>query len=558
MTHLAFFIAVVAASLLWSAAMTAAAARVQRLWLRQLLVALAVVAPALAVLPWLAVSFMLAFAAKLQVNWFGPVLTTFLAGTIGGGWIVRAGLRPTVDGPATTPAARWPLVGLVAAFLLAKVVVAGTLLTLDSGITGRAAGMKAEAVELIQANLPPVVTDAANAAPLYQAAFEAFEADPALSGTDSPLSMSSTVDVRNAAIVDLVARHSQTLALVREAASRDDCRFARDWTRPSLDMVLPEMQSLRQVARLVQLVARRKSATGNAAGALDDVALLHRIGQHAAAEPILISGLVGRAIDAIALDTLAQVLPELGPSDLDRLDNATIRDLVYVVPSFKRHFFGEEAFGTMTFATFCDNASPVDSFDLLATMGSSSPVPTVWRAPLTPLIGMLYRVFLLPEDFQAYRSTLRAYQQLLARQKSFSDLSREAQSIEDALHTDHRGMVTSLLAPALSSCLRSGVRSQALHRAAAVAVAATRYRLENGSLPESLDNLRPDFLPLPPADPFAANTPLRLKQNDDGIVIYSVGPDGEDDGGPSPPDTDPGAGNDDVGLRLRQSAARTQ
>ena len=40
MTHLAFFIAVVAASLLWSAAMTAAATRVQRPWLQQLLIAL--------------------------------------------------------------------------------------------------------------------------------------------------------------------------------------------------------------------------------------------------------------------------------------------------------------------------------------------------------------------------------------------------------------------------------------------------------------------------------------------------------------------------------------
>ena len=106
MTHLAFFIAVVAASLLWPAAMTAAAVRVHRPWLHRLLIALAIVAPALVLLPWLAGSFMLAFVAKLQVNWFGPVLTAFLAATIGGGWIVWAGLRPTTDGPALPPATR--------------------------------------------------------------------------------------------------------------------------------------------------------------------------------------------------------------------------------------------------------------------------------------------------------------------------------------------------------------------------------------------------------------------------------------------------------------------
>jgi hypothetical protein len=108
MTHLAFFIAVVTACLLWSAVMTAAATRVQRPWLQQLLIALAVIAPALALLPWLAVSFMLAFSVKLHVNWFGPVLTALLSAVIGGMWIVRAGLQPTADGLARGG----PLLGL--------------------------------------------------------------------------------------------------------------------------------------------------------------------------------------------------------------------------------------------------------------------------------------------------------------------------------------------------------------------------------------------------------------------------------------------------------------
>jgi hypothetical protein len=556
MTHLAFFIAVVAASLLWSAAMTAAATRVQRPWLQQLLIALAVIAPALALLPWLAVSFVLAFIAKLPVNWFGPVLTALLSAVIGGMWIVRAGLRPIPDDLAA--AARWPLVGIVAAFLLAKGVAGGTLLTLDSGITGRAPTMKAEAVELLQANLPPAVTDTANAAPLYQAAFAALDADPVAGAPDSPLGRSSTVDAQDAAVADLVARHSETLSLLREAAGRDVCRFTRDWTRPSLDMLIPEMQSVRQTARLVQLAARRKATTGDVTGALGDVALLHRMGQHAAAEPILISGLVGLAIDTIALDTLAQVLPKLDASDLDRLDSPTIRNLVHTVPSFKRHFFGEEAFGTMMFASLGDGASAMNSLAFLSMMGASGPTPTIWSPPLKSLIGILYRVFLLPEDFLAYRSTLRAYQQLLAAPKSFSDSMREAKAIEDSLNNDRRGILTGLLAPALSSCIRSGVRSQALHRAAAVAVAATRHRIETGSLPESLDDLVPSYLPLDPADPFADAAPLRLKKSDDSLVIYSVGPDGEDDGGPLPPGTEPAAANDDVGLRLAQSSSRTQ
>ncbi len=556
MTHLTFFAAVVAAALLWSATLTAAAARTQRPWLHRLLIALAVVAPALALLPWLAVSFLLAFTARLQVNWFGPVLTTFLSAVIGGMWVVQAGLRPTADEPATPTAARWPLVGLVAAFLFAKMVAGGTLLTLDSGITARAVGMKAEAVNLIQANLPPVVTDAANAASLYEPAFAALEADPIAKAQESPLNNAASIDVEDAGVADLLARHRETLSLVRDAASRDVCRFTRDWTRPSLDMVLPEMQSIRQTARLVQLSARHRGAMGDVAGALDDVAVLHQMGQHAAAEPILVSGLVGLAIDTMALDTLTQILPRLTPSDRGRLDDPAIRDLVYIVPSFKRHFFGEEAFGSMLFASFCDRASSADSFDLLATVGSSgssSGLPGSLNAPFRPLTAMMFRVFMLPEDVHAYRSTLQAYQQLLAVTKPYSEQTREAKAIEDRLSDRRRGLVTSLLAPALSSCLRQTLESQALHRAAAVAVAATRYRIEKGSLPKSLTDLVPSSLALTPADPFVADAPLRFKQTDDALLIYSLGPDGEDDGGPLPPGTEPAAGNDDVGLRLTQS-----
>jgi hypothetical protein len=271
--------------------------------------------------------------------------------------------------------------------------------------------------------------------------------------------------------------------------------------------------------------------------------------------------LVGLAIDTMALDTLAQVLPRLTPSDRGRLDDPAIRDLVSMVPSFKRHFIGEEAFGSMLFASFCDRASSADSLDLLASVGSSGPssgVPGSLNGPLRPLTAMMFRVFMLPEDVRAYRSALRAYQQLLAVPKPYSEQTREAKAIEDRLSDRRRGIVTSLLAPALSSCIRQTVKSQALHRAAAVAVAATRYRIENGSLPKSLDDLVPTFLVVEPADPFAVGGVLRLEQTDDALLIYSIGPDGEDDGGPLPPGTEPAAGNDDVGLRLAQSFSRTQ
>ena len=56
------------------------------------------------------------------------------------------------------------------------------------------------------------------------------------------------------------------------------------------------------------------------------------------------------------------------------------------------------------------------------------------------------------------------------------------------------------------------------------------YRAENGQYPEKLAALVPKFLPSLPTDPFSTGTFL-YRRTDDGYVIYSVGPNGQDDRG---------------------------
>ena len=54
--------------------------------------------------------------------------------------------------------------------------------------------------------------------------------------------------------------------------------------------------------------------------------------------------------------------------------------------------------------------------------------------------------------------------------------------------------------------------------------------MNTGRLPSSIEELVPDYLQAVPSDPFNGE-PMRFVVTDDGIVIYSVGEDGEDDGG---------------------------
>ena len=543
MGHLFFYLAVLAACLLWSAAFTAAAARSRPGWVRRLLIAVAVGMPVLAVMPWVVITAVLAFGAKLETNWFAATLTAAIAAAVGGAWITRAGLAPQ----AAPVAAAWPLVGLAAMFVLAKAVAAGTLLLIDNAVAAEGRMLRVEAAQIISTALPPAPSADDNAAPLYQRVFAALTADKELDESDSPFKDPLTADVASGEVTAILERHAATLDLLRRATDKPGCRFDRDWSRPALDMLLPEVQHLRQAARLLTLAARRAATDGDGEQALADVVRIHQLGMHAAGEPILVSGLVGQAIDALALETLADVLPRLEKSDLPLLEKDSLRDFVATPIRYQRAFLGEEAFGLAMLGDLADGSKGMTTLELLRSV-SGEPTQFSLDSPFS----LLYRCFMLPADIAGYRAILRRYQDiagkmLLPTSQPYPVVVKETAEIEDSLKSRRAGVFASLLAPALSGVLKSQARGAAMHDVAGVLVAATRARLAGTSL---ADSLVPEAVPALPGDPFTTDKPLVAKRTDSGWVVYSVGPDGEDDGGPEPPDAKAVEGNDDVGLRL--------
>ncbi|MEI6241257.1 MAG: hypothetical protein WCR51_12780 [Planctomycetia bacterium] len=552
MGYLMFYLAVIAACLLWSATFVAAAARTERTWLRRLLTGVAVVVPLLALVPWVALTGVLAFGAKLTTNWFAPTVFAFVSAIVGGLWIRRGGFTRSTSGDVA--AAAWPVVGLAAMFVMAKAVAFGTLLFIDNAVAAEGRSMRVEAAQLMQMNLPPAPAPDDDAAPLYLRAFEALAGDPAVKTNDSPLSRPLTADIESPQVSDILERHAATLELVRQAADRPGCRFQRDWTRPSISMVLPEVQEMRQAARLLALAARREAAAGDTAAALRDVVRIHRVGMHAAGEPILVCGLVGQASDALALQTLADVLPSLKRQDRALLDGPAVRDLVGAPLSYQRHFLGEEAFGLATLGDLADGRHGMSALALLNSLNGPPVREWLFAEPLS----LLYRCFLLPADMAGYRAHMERYQHLIAKNVTappYSEFTRQLDAIADEPSLRRAGIVTSVMAPALSNVLHSEMRGRALHRAAEVLVAATRARLAGSGIPNTIEALVPANLPAVPRDPFTDGKPLLAKRADDMWLVWSVGPDGADDGGPPPAGADAEPGNDDVGLRMAVPAA---
>ncbi|MEO1991139.1 MAG: hypothetical protein ABGW78_04340 [Pirellulales bacterium] len=544
MTFLALFSTVTLSCLLWSAVFTGIAARVSSRWLRCVLAVLAIVVPLCALLPWLVTTFALAFLAELDVNWFGPILTVFTASLVGGLCILRGGLTPPDTDTTPLRAARWPVIGLFLAFLLSKLAAGGILFALDSKASGRIDDMKRESADLMASVLIPEVSDLSNAATFYRAAFQIMNADKEITNI---LDTAETIDPTTSSVENALARHNKTLSIIRRGAKKEVYRIDRDWSRPSFSMLLPELQSIRSMSKLVCLSVRNRASKGDVSGALEDVWVLYRIRQHAASEPCLISGLVGASIDSFALNAFTEVLTHTTENDLQLLEGANIYTLIAVTPSFKRHILSEEAFGIKTYADFCTGLFGVTILgNDEGFMNLLSNLPQRYQIQFP----LFYRVFLFTQDYELYRSTMSSYHNLLALSEPYDNVMRQTKAIDEKLTRTNAGILARLLTPALSGVFKARVRSESLHQAAMVALAATIHRIKTGDVPSDIEDLIPDSLSMRPMDPHMNDAAMTMKILDDALVIYSVGPNGKDDGGPPERGSKEKGKNDDVGLRL--------
>ena len=556
MSIFSFFLVALLTCLLWTAACTAAAVRLKKPLLRRLLLTIGFLAPLLSLLPFVAFTTILAFVAHLEVNWFSSAISIFISTLIGSGLILLRGTQPDGGGWKTVPAANWSPLALFTLFLLTKSVTAGTILFLNQTVAAKAQAIQNEAAILMTTHLPPNLSDLENAEGLYRGASVIFEDDDEFQGflQDTAESSGDPLTLEEIAFLN---RHAETLEILRQAAARPTCRFIRDYSRPSVDMLLPEIQFFRNAARILSVSARHQVSLGAIPAALRDVISIMNISRHASSEPILISGLVGLAIDSIAIDTLIDVLPFIDADNLALLKRDEIHNFLSTPPSLAKNIYGEEAFGLYVFSIFGTGGFDQWQLGQLASFIMDDldvPDSIVQQDTFFNPALAAYRIFLFPQDLTAYQQTMHTYQRVAESSNSYAAKQTTLKRIEDDFSSGRpKGFVTALLTPAIGKAIENVEKARMRHTTALVAIAATEFRITHDSLPEKADVLVPKLLPFLPKDVFVDKSRLRYSVKNDGIAIYSVGPNGKDDGGPGPDMGKDQQKNDDVGIFLRQS-----
>jgi hypothetical protein len=411
------------------------------------------------------------------------------------------------------------LPALILIHLIATIVTGRTLNREIDRLT--AAGIIVPVDSLILV-VPP---DEPNAADVYQRAFDALR----LSKDDDAVLFEKRGEWDPARLPlarAVVGANDEYYRLLDEASQVEHCAFAVDWDDP-FGAVFPHLAQLRQAASMLDLRAQVSAADGNYDAALDDCALAVRLCKHVELEPTIISALVSQHIERMAVDSLEHLVsvgsalpPEACRRLADRLGQ--IDNVEHSLRGLRTEIvlFGMPAVGLLRTGEL--SVSDLHALQQSGTVESRRWLRTILRVP-----ALIARpVFNL--NLTAYLRHMEG--QIEAFGRPWAE-SRQAVAGLEAGRAQLRWYhtIAHLLTPALERMLWSRDRTTAKVRAGAVALAAIAYEGERGRLPDSLAELEAAGWELP-ADPFGGGE-FHYRRKGEGFVVWSIGPDMDDDGG---------------------------
>jgi hypothetical protein len=455
------------------------------------------------------------FSGNVVTGLLPPLVALLVVLLVGFAVFRRRGLR-LVEGRSR--AADWPRGRLALACGAAVALLLMTFWNLDLAVRQRLAAVHIEAGNIGLSVAPPRVPDRQNAALVYQRAFDAMA-----SSSDWPqhevlgeeyLDGESDFDFVKPEITAFLQSQQPAIRLLRQAAEMPGCYFERPFTQPNIGILLPEIQNLREAARLLALDARNQAARGDRQAALADARTILALADHTASDPFLMSALASYALQSMAF-TVAQNTLARHVASAEELAQFQSAPAPAARSILQRALRMEEAVGLASFsAARFDN--PLGTF---APPGS--PVGLAG-------VGPFFRVFLLSRDLDAYRAMMSRYQQIAPL--PFYEAEQKIGQVERDLRADRGGILTSLVLPALSGTYRAAAMTEARQDVLRTALAMHAYRAQHEKFPDALDALAPEFLPRVPTDPFTGE-PLLLQTTKRGWTVYSVGPDKFDEGG---------------------------
>lgn len=313
----------------------------------------------------------------------------------------------------------------------------------------------------------------------------------------------------------------KAMTLIAQATERPQCRFNIDYSKGA-ETLLPHLAKLRNLSRFLGAVGGAAVERGDRESAWECALWELRLADSVRTEPLLISQLVRIAMASIACSTVQQAAVPLPPA-------------AAIVPTLDQRLAGFDDPGPAVLAIDGERLiftewifrQPQAKIQELLQAGAeaAAPAPTAEQVAAARVVCSQATARLAELAAQPYyqvRGELEAFPGTIGRGNPL------AQS----------------LLPSLGNYCRRVAESQALVRVTRLGLRVTQHKAAQGAYPPSLAALKLADIPAEKQqDPFTGK-PLCYRPAGDGFVLYSVGPDGVDDGGT------PRAGDAKVGYDL--------
>lgn len=285
-----------------------------------------------------------------------------------------------------------------------------------------------------------------------------------------------------------------------------------------LQFVLTDTQKLREAASKLDWQALIAANDNDSAIAIDANRTLAHLRHAVGDEPTLISQLVRLAITAIAVRsterTLSLTEPKQGLAELQSDFEKALTE-TYFIGGIK----GERAIVDRILENIAAGKLGASAGAGIAGSGNGGLVSALENIALGRFIRPNHVTLL---------------EILTATCDALKKTGPERLKAIDAIPMPATRSVTNififLLLPAIQKVIEAETRCETNLGTIVVALACERYRIKNGKWPEKLTDIPPDILKTIPSDPYIGG-PLRIKLTETGIVIYSTGKDGIDNGG---------------------------
>ena len=299
-------------------------------------------------------------------------------------------------------------------------------------------------------------------------------------------------------------QNADAITKLDEAATIESCRFPIDLTQ-GIGTLLPHLGSVRNSARIRVLQSALNESRGDSDAAASSCLKIFALTNAIKNEPILISALVNQSMQKIAHEELKRLIVNGGLSDqsIGLIQRAILANDNHRL--MHRAFIGERCMGEGLFLN-------VEQLDL--------------NAKLNPVFVLTWLIGLMDLDNAYYLDQMGAYINVV--QVITWPLPDEY--VDNEYDIPRLYLVSGIVMPALDNCIVNSIETIAQQQVLLAGIGIEQYRRATGELPETLEVLTPRYMDHVPIDPFTGQ-PLKYRYEHDGAVVYSIGQDGQDNGG---------------------------